>query len=239
MRERVRPTPGDGNFLPLFDLRMALADALSDSTGTWLDFGSGTSPYSDLLPGAVLRKADIAGSPSLPVDLELDVDTGRCPAPDGSFDGVLSTQVLEHVPDPARYLREAYRLLRPGGRLVLSTHGVWEDHTSTAEDLWRWTADGVGKTLEAAGFQVDRLQKLTCGARALISLLERYCRDRLWTSGRPAGRFLRLVCQLDRWFPARLDRYALRHFAAQSRASASGERFYITVLACGHRPHQD
>jgi SAM-dependent methyltransferase len=40
--------------------------------------------------------------------------------PDGSFDAVLSLDVLEHVPDYRAALREFARVLRPGGRLVLS-----------------------------------------------------------------------------------------------------------------------
>jgi SAM-dependent methyltransferase len=43
------------------------------------------------------------------------------PFADGSFDTVLSFQVIEHVPDAARYLSEIRRVLVPGGRLVLAT----------------------------------------------------------------------------------------------------------------------
>lgn len=41
------------------------------------------------------------------------------PAPDGAFDAVVCTQVLEYVPDAAGALREFARVLRPGGRLLL------------------------------------------------------------------------------------------------------------------------
>ncbi len=43
----------------------------------------------------------------------------------GSFDALISTEVIEHLYDPATFLRNAYSLLRPGGILVLSSpyHG--------------------------------------------------------------------------------------------------------------------
>ncbi len=42
------------------------------------------------------------------------------PHPDGSFDRVLLTEVVEHLPRPERALREASRVLAPGGRIVLT-----------------------------------------------------------------------------------------------------------------------
>jgi 2-polyprenyl-3-methyl-5-hydroxy-6-metoxy-1,4-benzoquinol methylase len=41
--------------------------------------------------------------------------------PDGVFDTVISCETIEHVPDPARAVRELARVLRPGGRLFLTT----------------------------------------------------------------------------------------------------------------------
>lgn len=42
------------------------------------------------------------------------------PFPDNSFDAVISLQVLEHVENPAKVLREAFRVCRPGGAFFLS-----------------------------------------------------------------------------------------------------------------------
>ena len=55
-----------------------------------------------------------------------------------SFDAVLSTQVLEHVADPGALPAERFRVLRPGGRLLLSTHGIFVYHPDP-DDYWRWT----------------------------------------------------------------------------------------------------
>jgi len=48
-------------------------------------------------------------------------DVTRSALPAGSFDVVLCSEVIEHVPDPAPALRGLRRLLAPGGTLVLST----------------------------------------------------------------------------------------------------------------------
>jgi len=42
------------------------------------------------------------------------------PEPDASFDAVLCTEVLEHLPDPVRALDEMARLLRPGGTFIIT-----------------------------------------------------------------------------------------------------------------------
>jgi tocopherol O-methyltransferase len=55
--------------------------------------------------------------------------------PDGSFDVVWALEVLEHIEDRASFYEEMMRLLRPGGRLALSTWCVRDGQLEAEEDL--------------------------------------------------------------------------------------------------------
>lgn len=52
--------------------------------------------------------------------LDIVCDIVSVPEPDGSFDAIMCTEVLEHVPDPVAVLREFSRLLKPEGYLILT-----------------------------------------------------------------------------------------------------------------------
>ncbi|WP_287155619.1 class I SAM-dependent methyltransferase [Candidatus Solincola tengchongensis] len=57
-------------------------------------------------------------------------DATRLPFADASFDGMLMVASLHHLPEPGKALREARRVLRPGGLLVLGTEpNTWQSRT--------------------------------------------------------------------------------------------------------------
>src|SRR5581483_5327491 len=104
-----------------------------------LDVGAGDRPYEPLWSEAKEVVAfDMPGNAR--ADLHGSIDA--IPAGDASFDVVLCLQVLEHVPDPAAAIRELRRVVRPGGRVLASTHGVYPFHPNP-DDLWRWTHQGL------------------------------------------------------------------------------------------------
>ncbi|HET9733608.1 MAG TPA: methyltransferase domain-containing protein [Acidimicrobiales bacterium] len=147
---------------------LAQPSALAPGTRV-LDFGCATQPYRDLFgPGVDYVGADLPGNPEAHIELR---DDGTVPLPDSSFDMVLSTQVLEHVVDPARYLAECHRLLKPGGSMVLSTHGIMYYHPDP-EDYWRWTSAGLVKVVEQAGLEVARIRGVLGLAAASLQLMQ-------------------------------------------------------------------
>jgi SAM-dependent methyltransferase len=168
VRQRVSPSLDDYFYLHLADLLEALKLLADFDAPAVLDFGSGGAPYRTLFSGHYAC-ADIADAATADIDIGSD---GRLPASIGAFDQVLSTQVLEHVCDPALYLSECRRALKETGVLVLTTHGLFEDH-SCPKDYWRWTVDGLRTLVEAQGFRVERAFKITTNPRAALFALQR------------------------------------------------------------------
>jgi SAM-dependent methyltransferase len=119
-----------------------------------VDVGCGDRPYAPLFAAAGMRyvACDLEGE----VDVRI-VPGERIPLEDGCADGVVSFQVLEHVWDLDWYLGECRRLLRPGGWLLLSTHGTWLYHPHPT-DFRRWTIDGLARELATRGFTVEAVR---------------------------------------------------------------------------------
>jgi ubiquinone/menaquinone biosynthesis C-methylase UbiE len=62
--------------------------------------------------------------------LDIVSDITAIPEPDESFDAILCTEVLEHVPDPVEALRELARLLKKGGYIILTAPFCSASHFS-------------------------------------------------------------------------------------------------------------
>lgn len=92
-----------------------------------LDVGAGTCPYRHLFDHCRYLAHDFnkytgekLGGTTAYGNLDLVSEITELPVPDASFDVVLCTEVLEHVPEPIRAVQEMARVLKPGGRLLLT-----------------------------------------------------------------------------------------------------------------------
>jgi SAM-dependent methyltransferase len=132
-----------------------------------LDVGCGDRPYEHLLAGA----AEIVGF-DMPGNAHADLhgDIEAIPVEDASFDVVLCLQVLEHVPDPPAAVRELRRVVRPGGRVLASTHGVYPYHPNP-DDLWRWTHAGLERLFRGNGDWSSVAVEPGAGTAATVAML--------------------------------------------------------------------
>ena len=140
-----------------------------------LDVGCGDRPYEALLAGAAeIVGFDVPGNPH--ADLHGSIDA--IPVENASFDVVVCLQVLEHVADPAAAVRELRRAVRPGGRVLLSTHGVYPFHPNPI-DLWRWTHDGLDRLFRANGDWSSVTVRPGAGTAATVAMLVAHTIDLL------------------------------------------------------------
>lgn len=154
-------------FDPVFLTQIRLREALESTIAPLavdgvrcLDVGCGDRPYEYLFKRGSYTGIDVEDSGRTWDMKQPDYfyDGKVFPFPDGSFDIVISTQVLEHVPDPLAVLKEMARVCEQGGEVVISLPFVYQEHEEPF-DYFRFTRFGVAKLLEKAGLKVETMKR--------------------------------------------------------------------------------
>jgi SAM-dependent methyltransferase len=122
----------------------------------------------------------------------------QVPLPESSVDVVISQEALLHVPDKERALSEAYRILKPGGRIVFTD---WVAHRPLSDSdkklMWQGMAvadlcnlDRYAELLERVGFEVISVDDLTGEWADILKqrlAMYRKLREETQKAGTPAG----------------------------------------------------
>lgn len=131
-------------------------------SGRLLEIGCGTKAKAALVGDLVTEHLglDHVESPHDQTCVDLVGDAHDIPAPDDSFDCVLSTAVLEHLEEPQLALKEACRVLRPGGVGVYTAPLFWHIHEAP-RDFYRYTEYGLHHLFTRAGFELVEITPLS------------------------------------------------------------------------------
>lgn len=163
---------------PYYFARSGLCDAMTKFapilSGRLLDVGCGIKPYQALFAVDAYIGLDIDSKESHQLKIaEYFYDGKVFPFTDASFDSILCNQVLEHVFNPDEFLGEIFRVLRPGGKLLLTLPFVWDEH-SQPYDYARYTSFGLRALLEKQGFIIIHHNKIGANASILFQLANAY-----------------------------------------------------------------
>lgn len=184
IRNRIRSIslrPPFNLFLnPYFLARRELFRAISIEAKTLiaeyiLDVGCGSKPYLPLFPGAKYIGVDInnPGHDHSLEDIEVFYSGLDLPFAEATFDNVLCFQVLEHVFAPDYFLSEIYRVLKPGGVLLLTVPLIWNEHEQP-QDFARYTSFGLRHLLGKNDLVLQRQSKLNSGLAAICQLVNAF-----------------------------------------------------------------
>ena len=160
--------------------------------GLAVELGSGGGFVKDVLPEVVT--SDVIAYP----DVDRVVDGTRMPFADGSVRALFLQNVLHHIPDVAAFLREAQRVLRPGGRvLIVDQYPGWIGkcvyqhlhHEPFDDRAPEWRFPSKGPLSDANGalawivFERDRARFEREFPRLRLAAFDRHTPLRYWLAG--------------------------------------------------------
>jgi len=175
---------------PFFIIRYGLYKAIkkeaTNLTGKILDFGCGDKPYKSLFVNAdEYLGLDIENEGHSHEKEEIDVyyDGKTIPFENEHFDSVFSSEVFEHVFDIDSILDEISRVLKKGGKMLVSLPFAWNEHEEP-NDFGRYTSFGIKHLLKKHGFEVIRLTKTGHFAAVVAQLVPLYIYELISTKNK-------------------------------------------------------
>lgn len=168
-----------GLFLnPFYFARKGLFDNISVlakyMNGKILDIGCGQKPYEQLFNSSLyigLEINTLENRKNKKADYFYDGST--FPFRDNEFDSVITNEVFEHVFNPDNFLSEIYRILKPGGMLLMTVPFIWDEHEKPF-DYARYSSFGLRYIIEKFGFELIEHKKSICDIRVIFQLLNCY-----------------------------------------------------------------
>ena len=193
----LRRTPFNPYWLDMRHLNDSVAFLAPKARGVMLDVGVGERPYAADFAPHVSRYFGLEYPPVVFGNLNPDLwdyihvvhgiidifgDGHELPVRDASCDTILSLEVLEHVPEPDRCVAEMARVLKPGGRVLMTVPFVSPLH-QLPFDFRRFTPEGLRSLFERHGLEIEEIRPRGNVASATGAIMSQYL-QRHWAAKR-------------------------------------------------------
>jgi len=160
--------------------------ALKYAKGKLIDLGCGIKPYETIFKDYIdtyfgvdyPSTAEVNYGKDTKVDLFADCTDTKLE--EGAFDTLLSTQVIEHIIDTNKFIKECCRLLKTDGIGIFTIPFVWRLHAEPF-DFFRFTKFSIEKLFTDNGFEIIELKPTEGAFAALIQsrIVTHYgCKDK-------------------------------------------------------------
>ncbi|MBU0675090.1 MAG: class I SAM-dependent methyltransferase [Proteobacteria bacterium] len=165
--------------------------------GRLLDLGCGKVPlylvYRDLVTENICVDWENTQHTNDYLDYECDL-TRELPFADGSFDTIILSDVLEHIPQPEILWREMARLLAPGGKIVMNVPFFYWLH-ERPHDYYRYTEFALRRFVELSGLSLVQLESVGGSPEILADMLAKHIQF-IPAVGKPTAVFIQYLAQL-------------------------------------------
>jgi SAM-dependent methyltransferase len=126
--------------------------------GRLLDLGCGKVPLYGAYARFVGEVTCVDWAPGEYIDLSCDLSQ-PLPFADASFDTLILSDVLEHIPEPERLWREMTRVLAPGGHVIMNVPFYYSVHAHP-HDYYRYTNFALERFVQLNGLELRCLVPL-------------------------------------------------------------------------------
>ena len=179
LKEQFRPTIA-GIFLnPFYFGRLVIYRNIlryaGKIKGDTIDVGCGSKPYESLFNTTKYIGLDLAKSGHNHSTSKIDFFYNGLymPFDSDTFDSAVCFEVLQVVFNPEQFLKETYRIVKPGANLLFTVPFFWDEHEQP-HDFARYTSFGLNHMFTDAGYKIIESKKLLCDMRLFALLTNNY-----------------------------------------------------------------
>ena len=176
-KEKFNPSFLSIFFHPFFYIRKEIFYFIKDNSiflrGKILDFGGGSKPYQYLFKNIQCYFSIEVLSNKENLKPDIYYDGNKLPFASNSFDAIVCTEVLEHVENIDTVINELYRVLKPRGRMIITTPFMCIEH-EMPYDFRRFSLNGLSNLMKKNNFRILKSQKLLNNFHLFFQTLNLY-----------------------------------------------------------------